>query len=340
MLARARTPAPSTNQRGRLRERIVAPAAVLTLHAFLVADVVLHREFLHSGTITALGWSTTVLSVVAYLCTVMRDPGFLQPSREVSRTMPATVLGAQNSTSGDVREICVEVPIGHALDAEEDDPGEETIELVDIERAARHRESERVQSGQQMRFCKVCQLYQPLRTKHCRDCDRCIRTHDHHCPWIGTCVGEGNRVYFFWFLVVQLIELVFFFLDGVYALHLEAKGFAFRLVHSPLLILGLIIIVFLMVMVSCLLVFHLYLMVLNLTTWESISWHKISYLQGIDGDKSPFSRSCSANIAAYCCLPWCPCKCAQQLARNGDGWIVWDLSEPHTPLDCSRKCPW
>ncbi|CAE8639431.1 unnamed protein product, partial [Polarella glacialis] len=59
------------------------------------------------------------------------------------------------------------------------------------------------QSGQKLRYCKQCNMHQPLRTKHCRDCGRCVRTHDHHCPWVGTCVGEGNRLYFFWFLVAQ-----------------------------------------------------------------------------------------------------------------------------------------
>ena len=41
----------------------------------------------------------------------------------------------------------------------------------------------------ELRFCKRCRLQQPLRTKHCYDCGRCVRTHDHHCPWVGSCVG-------------------------------------------------------------------------------------------------------------------------------------------------------
>ncbi len=46
-----------------------------------------------------------------------------------------------------------------------------------------------------LRWCNYCEIYQPIRSKHCRDCGRCVRTHDHHCPWIGTCVGERNRKY-------------------------------------------------------------------------------------------------------------------------------------------------
>ena len=53
------------------------------------------------------------------------------------------------------------------------------------------------------RQCSVCRLEQPLRTKHCRDCQKCVALHDHHCPWLGTCVGERNRFWFYWYLVGQ-----------------------------------------------------------------------------------------------------------------------------------------
>lgn len=35
------------------------------------------------------------------------------------------------------------------------------------------------------RYCTVCNVEQPFRAKHCRDCDRCIARYDHHCPWLG-----------------------------------------------------------------------------------------------------------------------------------------------------------
>lgn len=53
------------------------------------------------------------------------------------------------------------------------------------------------------RRCPVCQLEQPLRCKHCKDCARCVALHDHHCPWLGNCVGERNRRSFYWYLVFE-----------------------------------------------------------------------------------------------------------------------------------------
>jgi hypothetical protein len=58
------------------------------------------------------------------------------------------------------------------------------------------------------KYCTICHIEQPLRTKHCKNCDHCVATHDHHCPWIGNCVGERNRFWFFWFIQFQTTQLI------------------------------------------------------------------------------------------------------------------------------------
>jgi len=37
----------------------------------------------------------------------------------------------------------------------------------------------------EQRFCEICNLIQPYRTKHCHLCERCINKFDHHCVWLG-----------------------------------------------------------------------------------------------------------------------------------------------------------
>lgn len=36
------------------------------------------------------------------------------------------------------------------------------------------------------RYCLICNIDQPLRSKHCNKCNKCVARYDHHCPWIGT----------------------------------------------------------------------------------------------------------------------------------------------------------
>lgn len=47
-----------------------------------------------------------------------------------------------------------------------------------------------------MKFCRTCEIYRPPRAVHCVMCDTCIVRMDHHCPWLGTCIGRNNYIYF------------------------------------------------------------------------------------------------------------------------------------------------
>jgi len=66
--------------------------------------------------------------------------------------------------------------------------------------------SENIPQG--WKYCKTCKILRPERSKHCRFCDFCVRDFDHHCPWVGTCVGLRNYREFFLF-VWSLVILCF-----------------------------------------------------------------------------------------------------------------------------------
>lgn len=53
--------------------------------------------------------------------------------------------------------------------------------------------------------CKECCSRRPLRTFHCSACYRCIFRYDHHSYLLNTCIGYGNQVYYFGYLLSSLL---------------------------------------------------------------------------------------------------------------------------------------
>ena len=47
---------------------------------------------------------------------------------------------------------------------------------------------------------EFCNTIRAPRTSHCYDCNACVLELDHHCPWMGKCVGKYNLLYFYSFL--------------------------------------------------------------------------------------------------------------------------------------------
>lgn len=59
-------------------------------------------------------------------------------------------------------------------------------------------------------FCVSCMIRTPLRSKHCKRCQRCVGKHDHHCPWINNCVGINNHRHFFIYLITLTFGILSF----------------------------------------------------------------------------------------------------------------------------------
>lgn len=51
--------------------------------------------------------------------------------------------------------------------------------------------------------------YQPPDGQHCPDCNVCIEGYDHHCVWMGTCIGKKNYRQFIRFNLSWLLYLIF-----------------------------------------------------------------------------------------------------------------------------------
>ncbi|GAA6027283.1 hypothetical protein JCM8097_002556 [Rhodosporidiobolus ruineniae] len=55
-------------------------------------------------------------------------------------------------------------------------------------------------------------LLRPFRSHRCRHCAAVVLKMDHHCPWVGTCVGARNYKYFYNFLQYSSTYCLFVFL--------------------------------------------------------------------------------------------------------------------------------
>ncbi|CAB1446497.1 unnamed protein product [Pleuronectes platessa] len=165
-----------------------------------------------------------------------------------------------------------------------------------------------------LKYCFTCKMFRPPRTSHCSLCDNCVERFDHHCPWVGNCVGKRNYRFFYTFIVS--LSFLTSFIFGCVTTHLAlraqgGKGLVFALQESPgrYPLLTNVIYDFLMELVICffsvwsilgLSGFHTYLVASNLTTNEDIkgSW------SGKSGEDvtNPYSHK---NICINCCSVLC-----------------------------------
>jgi len=74
-------------------------------------------------------------------------------------------------------------------------------------------------NNQNNEYCQKCKIKynKDKKVYHCKFCNVCIEGYDHHCIWIGKCVGKKNIFYFKLFLTNVSLIYIFFIFIVIYA---------------------------------------------------------------------------------------------------------------------------
>ena len=127
--------------------------------------------------------------------------------------------------------------------------------------------------------CTKCNIVNlPLRSYHCKKCNRCVKQFDHHCSLINSCVGEDNHFNFVLFLFSQNITIIL----GIYGLSKAIQNFLDE--NKEFIDTQIILVVFIaflsLLLIYCFFMFffHVYLICTGQTTFEIFHRYKCPYL--------------------------------------------------------------
>ena len=147
-----------------------------------------------------------------------------------------------------------------------------------------------------LNYCYTCFHFRPPRTSHCAECDNCVENFDHHCLWMGTCVGKRNYKYFYFVIFLTTLCSIFqLFSSGGYILyHFKQKDF--KTAQSKYIVITLVFVAFFNIMfiiffLAKLFYIHTWLLTRGLTFYEYI---RKKYLVTLK--IRPYSRTICTNI--------------------------------------------
>ena len=141
-----------------------------------------------------------------------------------------------------------------------------------------------------LNYCYSCSAYRPPRTSHCSLCDNCVERFDHHCLWLGTCIGKRNYRYFYILTLCINLSAVFQIGYSLYYIVIHAKKFKDKENYNKLILWGfaavtLYDLLFVIFFTGKLFIIHSWLVFHNLTFYENIK-KKFNKVPGVN----PFNK--------------------------------------------------
>ena len=151
-------------------------------------------------------------------------------------------------------------------------------------------------------YCYTCFHFRPPRTSHCAECDNCVQNFDHHCLWMGTCVGKRNYKFFYYILsLTSVCALIQSFSSIGYIIN-HFKHSNFKSIESKYIVISLAFVIFFDIMFVIFFLFklcyvHTSLLSKGLTFYEYI---KKKYFEALN--IKPYNRGFWNNVYNKLCL--------------------------------------
>lgn len=150
-------------------------------------NIYLNYKHKYSLYIIIITYICIILSELFLFITALSDPGIIQLKQYYQSSLSNKKSKNNSNNSNNHNNI----------------NNEEEEKEVEEEESASFLEDEN-----SMPYCDVCNISQPRGTAHCSFCNCCIEGLDHHCPWMGKCIGKKNMFWFQCFITVIVLYIL------------------------------------------------------------------------------------------------------------------------------------